>query len=907
MKCDRPKGDAAAVSARRLLRVACVATWLSGAACTIYQLAWIRELAGVTTAATLALVLVVAAFMAGLGLGAGIGGRLVARGVRPLRAYARAELAGAALFVVGVALLRGSLHINRWLIAAGASASLALGIQLTLLGLYLVVATTMLGLTLPLLVAGFERRTETAVLVQRDGGYSLLYGVNTVGAVVGAIACGYVMIELVGLHRSIAIGAAMSLGSAGCALWLARASNGEDSAPPASPEADGCPSRRLQAIAFATGAVALGAEIVWTRMFSLVVLNTVYAYTQVLAAVLLGIAVAGLITAPIARRLLRSALAIPRLLAVICGALLAAAIWTAFVPYLVHRLGAASGFAGAAATGRSVTAIATLVIVLLPSSCLLALVLPLLVAVGGASNTSRNLARLFALNTVGAVVGTLAVGLLLLPGIGLGGSQLLLSLSMVALAAITPWRARDWRKVAAVLGGMAAVVALHQLVSLPQDLYELRFEEHETLLDFREGVTSDVVVTQDPSGRRRIWINSSWVAGTGGAHVLLGHLPALVAPHLDRAVGIALGTGQTFGAVVEHGAKHLDAVEINEDVVALSRRWFASFNHNLFDRPGVEVHVADGRAFLRSTRDQYDLIVLEPLQAWSAGTTALYTREFYDEANRVLRDGGVLAQWIPFYGQDTDATKAMVRTAIEVFPNASLWFYDRDGILLLQKGAFALPWQKVTARSPELADVRARWSLGGDQDLLSLFMMGPHGLARWTTGAAVLEDDRPFLEYVAAQELGEDPFRAILTSTLGNLEDPADYAPPGTLPDDDAVRARTAALTRALCTPDRIAECATTVEGVLAGPTRSERLHDDYRQLILGWAAATRDPSSREAVYRRGIAHDADLGEAMVNLAVLLAQRGSFDEAEALAERARQVPRTREGADRVLAKLHARR
>ena len=883
------------MSPRQQLRIACVATWLSGAACTIYQLAWIRELAGVTTAATLALVLVVAAFMAGLGLGAGIGGRLVARGVRPLRAYARAELAGAALFVAGIVLLRGSLHVT-----------LALGVRLTILGLYLVIATTMLGLTLPLLVAGFERRVETAALVQRGGGYSLLYGVNTMGAVVGAIACGYVMIELVGLHRSIAIGAAMSLGSAGCASWLARVSNGEQVAP-ASPEADGKLSRRVVAIAFGTGAVALAAEIVWTRMFSLVVLNTVYAYTQVLAAVLLGIALAGLITAPIARRLLRSALATPRLLASIVGALLAAATWTAFVPYLVHRLGAASGFAGAAATGRSVTAIGTLVVVLLPSSGLLALVLPLLIAVGGASNTSRNLARLFAINTLGAVVGTLAMGLLVLPRIGLGGSQLLLSLSMVALAALTPWRARDWRKYAVIAGGVAAVVALQQLVSLPQDLYALRFEEHESLLDFREGVTSDVIVTQDPSGRRRIWINSSWVAGTGGAHVLLGHLPALVAPRLDRAVGIALGTGQTFGAVVEHGAKHLDAVEINEDVVALSRRWFASFNHNLFDRPGVEVHVADGRAFLRSTRDQYDLIVLEPLQAWSAGTTALYTREFYEDANRVLRDGGVLAQWIPFYGQDTDATKAMVRTAIDVFPSASLWFYDRDGILLLQKGAFVLPWEKVTARSPELADVRARWSLGGDQDLLSLFMMGPRGLARWTTGAAILEDDRPFLEYVAAQQLGEDPFRAILTSTMADLENPADYAPPGALPDDDAVRARTAALTRALCTPDQIAECATTIEGVLAGSTQSERLHYDYRQLILGWAAGLKDPAAREAVYRRGIAQDADLGEAMVNLAVLLAQRGSFDEAEALAERARQVPRTRDGAERVLAKLHARR
>jgi hypothetical protein len=228
-------------------------------------------------------------------------------------------------------------------------------------------------------------------------------------------------------------------------------------------------------------------------------------------------------------------------------------------------------------------------------------------------------------------------------------------------------------------------------------------------------------------------------------------------------------------------------------------------------------------------------------------------------------------------------------------------------MLLLHKGAFVVPWQKLSETgSPALVDVRKHRNLGGDQDLLSLFMMGPRGLARWTSGAAILEDDRPFLEYVAAQQLGEDPSRAILASTETDLENPAEYVPPGALPNDDAVRARTAALTRALCTPDRFAECATTIEGLLAVPTRSERLHYEYRQLILGWAMGLKDPAASEAIYRRGIAHDADLGEAMVNLAVLLAQRGSFDEAEALAERARGIPRTRERAERVLVKLHSR-
>jgi hypothetical protein len=188
---------------------------------------------------------------------------------------------------------------------------------------------------------------------------------------------------------------------------------------------------------------------------------------------------------------------------------------------------------------------------------------------------------------------------------------------------------------------------------------------------------------------------------------------------------------------------------------------------------------------------------------------------------------------------------------------------------------------------------------------LSLFMMGPRGLAKWTADADVLVDDRPFLEYIAARQIGDDPFAAILASMLPDLEDPAVYLPPGTVATPDAVRARTAAITRALCPPDHLDDCTTSVERELGEPTRSERLHHEYAQLIIALANRQADPAAREAVFRRGIAKDADLGEAMVNLAVMLAQRGAFDEAEVLAKRAAEIPRTREGAERLLAQLHA--
>jgi predicted membrane-bound spermidine synthase len=887
---------------------ACLATLASGVACMFYQLAWVRKLTGVTTAATVAQVLVLAAFMAGLGIGAWLGGKLLHRITRPLLAYAVIEVAAACLFVIGIPFLAASLHVHQGLLDLDLSPGVALGGQLAVVSLYLVAATTLLGMTLPMLIAGLEYQPATEGLVKQEAVYNLIYGINTTGALAGCVIAGYVTIEYVGLDRSILLGVGCSLAAALGALAI-----GTSRAPAVRPEqpAGSAPvmSRRVLGVVFATGAIALAAEVVWVRMFSLVILNTVYAFTQVLAAVLLGIALAGIVTARIGRRLLRSDPTGKKLVRVAFCALLLAALWMSCVPWLTRQVAGTADFAGLAASGRSIKVVLMMAGILVPSSGLLALVLPLLISATVARDTTQVLAKLFAINTLGAVLGALAMGLWILPGLGLGAAQLMLAAAVVLTAALVPGRGVGRRGWLAIAGTGVLVGVLHLAVRLPQDLYALRFERNEVILELREGVTSDVLVSEDPAGHRRIWINSTWVAGTGGGHALLGHLPALSVAKLDRALGIALGTGQTFGAVLQHGARHLDCVEINPDVVELSRTWFAPFNHGLFDHPGVRVFLEDGRAFLRATRERYDLIVLEPLQAWSAGTTALYTREFYEAARRVLRDGGVLAQWIPFYGQDTAATQAMVRTAIEVFPQASLWLDEADGILLLHQGAFELPWAKLQRemRAPAYGALLDQKHLDPD-DLLSLFLMGPRGLASWTRDADILEDDRPFLEYAAARHIGNASFTPTLASTLDHLEDPIAYLPGATFDTGGAVAARHAAITRQLCPPERLEACSAEIEADLSRVTDSERLRYQYRQLVLAWAETARSaPARREAILLRGIAHQPDFGEAMVNLAVSYAARGQREQAMTYALRAREIPRTRAGAERVLAKLRAAR
>ena len=222
---------------------ACLATLMSGVACMFYQLAWVRELTNVTTAATVALVLVLAAFMAGLGIGAWLGGRVVRRVRRPLLAYAVIELAAAALFLLGIPLLQASLQLQ---------AATSLAVQLVAVGLYLVAATTLLGMTLPLLIAGLAAQPATASLVTREAAYNFIYGINTAGALAGCLLCGYVTIELVGLDRSILLGVACSLASALGAFLIGPARTA-----PASADAPRTTSisPRLLAVVAATGAI----------------------------------------------------------------------------------------------------------------------------------------------------------------------------------------------------------------------------------------------------------------------------------------------------------------------------------------------------------------------------------------------------------------------------------------------------------------------------------------------------------------------------------------------------------------------------------------------------------------------------------------------------------------------------
>ncbi len=368
----------------------------------------------------------------------------------------------------------------------------------------------------------------------------------------------------------------------------------------------------------------------------------------------------------------------------------------------------------------------------------------------------REVGRLYIWNTLAGVLGSLAAGFALLPMIGvLGAVQALAAGNLVLGAWVARPRAgqtegrRAWAVavVAAVLLSAGSAGRVHL-----EDLYQARLPPGSKILHLEEGVTSTVMVADhsDPPVRR-IWIQSVWVAGTGGSHRMLGHLSMLHSAAQDRAVGIAFGTGQSFASAMRHGLKRLDCVDLNRAMVEAGARWFADWNDRLLERDGVHVTIDDGRNFLARAEPVYDAVMMEPLQPWSAGAVNLYTQEFYERAAARLKPGGTITQWMPIDDIPPELTRSVVGTLASVFPET--WVYLDNFDLWIVGRAGGAPQDIATWRrrmeEPEVQAELAAIQYGDADSILATLVVGPADVASYVGDAPLITDDHPFLEFVA--------------------------------------------------------------------------------------------------------------------------------------------------------------
>ena len=732
--------------------------FFSGASALIYQVLWLRMLALVLGVTVYAASTVLASFMAGLAIGSAVAGRIADRVRRPLAWFGAAELLIAATAVSSPFALDliGSLYVS---LAAGRTAPALAVARIVCSALVLLPPTILMGATLPLVLRSSLVRTPA--IGER---ISLLYGINTCGAIAGALLAGFVLIGHVGMTRTLQLAAAVSASVGVAAILLARRTA---TAPMPSPAVEPPPaesrSRRALIVPIAfffSGFTSLALEVVWFRTLVLYFPATTYAFTAMLGTVLAGIAGGSLMAAPWLRR------KEPTL--VLFGALhVAIAVATALgFRALAYSYGGAERF-------RDLIAGAALTI--LPASILMGAAFPIgcRLWLQTTGDSGRRVGVLYSTNLAGAIFGSLAAGFFLLPAIGSARSIACLAAvsaatGLAVLLTSAP-RARSTVVPAAIVLALIAGAAIRKLPDPFTTGLMKRYREAGRIFMRDEGVQTTVSVHVRELGSRQLYLDGLHQASDGREvvrlHRQIGHLPMLLHPDPKRALVIGLGGGATAGAVSLHHTVDVDVVELAPGVVRAAS-WFSHINDDVLTRPNVRVTIDDARNYLMLGRGRYDVITADIIQPTHAGAGLLYSREYFMLARRALADGGLMVQWV---GPRSDMHYRLIaRTFQDVFPETTVW---GGGTLLIgalrpltiDRGSLA----ERIARSG-LVDTLSSIGFGGSDQMVAHYAAGPSELRRFLGPGPILTDDRPLLEYYLSLPGGDRPV------DLSRLREPPD-------------------------------------------------------------------------------------------------------------------------------------
>jgi spermidine synthase len=757
---------------------------LSGATALVYQVVWTRLLTLFFGSTILAVSTVLAVFMAGLAIGSALLGRRADTVAAPVRFYGGLEL-GIGLLAMATPLTFAAIQQAYVLIhgqvAPGfwAAAMLRFGLS----ALLLLPPTILMGGTLPVLSKIFlaEAGSNTARSV------SLLYFINTFGAVLGALAAGLFLLQWLGIQALLIVAGLINIGIFVFAYRMPSMHPAEPAATASEPPrlgATGAPGWSASAvfalvILFFSGLAALIYEVAWTRVLTLVIGSSTYAFTLMLATFLAGIALGSVLIRRYAANR-KPGLGLLAACQVLIGVLaLATAAAFGSLPDAFVAL------FGAVGDNYSLFLVANFLLcflVMVPATLFMGASFPVASAlvVEHFGNSGQRIGLLYAGNTVGAILGAFLAGFVLLPKLGIRdtlvatihinlacglvlslfvlarerrGRNLLapaLSASCILLLALV-WQP-GWDRLKMTSGPYAYAV---QYQKMPIDARLARIEQ----LYYREGPMATVSVIQE--GRHvRLAVDGKTDAGNFRdmtTQVIAGHLPLLVKPEARDVLVIGHASGITAGAVGRHAVASIDCVEI-EPAMREASRFFDAENYHIADDPRFNLIVDDARSYVLTARKKYDVIISEPSNPWQSGSSRLFTLEAFQNARARLKEGGLMAQWMHLYGVDVETFRLVVRTFLSVFPHVSLWadpeypdviFLGSDQPIRIDPVAMKKTFEKDSMVSSSLA----RIGYPDTGALFKAFLLGEEESRRFAQAGALNTDDLPLLEYRAPKSL----------------------------------------------------------------------------------------------------------------------------------------------------------
>ena len=743
---------------------------VSGCAALIYEIVWFQLLELVIGSSAISLGTLLATYMGGMCLGSLACSRVISPKRHPLRVYALIE---AGIGICGLAVLFGIPWIDRAYASYGGHGLAGIVLRAMVSALCLLPPTLLMGASLPALAREWESTPGGA---SRLG---FLYGANTAGAVAGCVAAGFYLLRLhdmyVASYVAVALNLIVALAALGASRWWPAHYEASKSAPPIVPA-----SRAIYGVIALSGLCALGAEVVWTRLLSLMLGATVYAFSVILAVFLAGLGLGSSAGSYLARTRISSRVALG-----ICQLLLVAAVTgTAFllakqIPYWPIVTSPNAWVTFRVDLLRSLCAV-------LPAACLWGASFPLaLAAAARAGEDPGNLAgAVYAANTAGAIVGALAFSLVLIPWLGTQNAQR----ALVALCAVGGLAAIARLQRPAPALALAIVAAL-LIWSVPPIPWEVIGYGRELLISYKEakpvyvgeGRNASIAISQDPYGTRFFHISGKVEASSLPQDMrlqrMLGHLPALFHPHPRSVLVVGCGAGVTAGTFAVHPEiERILICELEPLVPPASARHFAKENHHVLTDPRTQIVYDDARHYVLTTPERFDIITSDPIHPWVKGAATLYSKEYFEMVKSHLNPGGLVTQWVPLYQSDSETVRSEIATFLSVFPNATVWNNDINGegydvVLVGQVGPARIDidgLERRLARS-DYGAVRESLSdvgLGSALSLLSTYAGRGPDLYRWLARAQINRDRDLRLQYLAGFGMLKNDATTILYDML---------------------------------------------------------------------------------------------------------------------------------------------
>jgi spermidine synthase len=708
--------------------------------------------------------------------------------MHPLRAYARIEIG---IGLCGILELLLIPLVDSIYAAVSIHGVFSIFLRAIICAICLLPPTILMGASLPAISRWIEATPRGVSWM------GWLYGGNTAGAVFGCLLAGFFLLRVSNMTATTFVAAGINIAVALFSFAFAKKTPDQAVVQPGEAKRAPWPTGAGPVyIAIAvSGATALGAEVVWTRLLSLLLGATVYTFSIILAVFLVGIGIGSWVGA-IAGRGRRPAVALG-----ICQLMLVGGVaWAAYmiaqsVPYwpINPLLSSQPSYTFQIDIVRVIWSI-------LPASLLWGASFPLALAAAASpgEDSSVLVGRVYAANTAGAIVGALAFSLRVIPLVGTQGAERIL-VCLAAFGAVVVLGPLVLRgKSVFAMVGVAAAMGLSLFIALkipavPPELiaYGRRIMINmgrSKILYTGEGVNSSIAISQWDDGAIQFHVSGKVEASTESYDMrlqrLLGHMPALFHPNPKSVLIVGFGAGVTAGSFVPHPTiQHIVICEMEPLIPPTATLYFGAQNYNVKNDPRTTINYDDARHFVLTTPEKFDIITSDPIHPWVKGSATLYSKEYFEMVKAHLNPGGIVTQWVPLYESDEDTVKSEIATFFDVFPGGSIWANELSGggydvFLLGQANPAPINVDQIQAKlaNPQYAKVLQSIREVGFNDainLLSVYAGQDSDLKPWLQGAEINRDWNLRLQYLAGLALNRSQEGTIYNSILAYKRFPA--------------------------------------------------------------------------------------------------------------------------------------